>query len=105
MAIGFVVEVAFASVCIVLASALVWQARRIGDAATIRQDLDTVDKKLENLSEIVTSYIKRDAQRVSAAVQRAKKTAPQETEVDTPEETMIRTPEDIVKVFEKRHGQ
>lgn len=91
---ALVVAGAFLSVGVVLALALVWQGRRIGDVATVRADLDTLRAEHRNLDEIFESYRTRNAQRVSSAVQRSKK----ETE-ESPAPPPIVSRDDIVRRF------
>jgi hypothetical protein len=58
---------------VVLACLLVWTGRRVGDVSDVRADLATLSAQHRNLDEIFESYRKRDAQRVSTSVRRAKK--------------------------------
>lgn len=90
---------ALLSGAIVLACILIWTARRIGDVSTIREDLSTLRADHRNLDEIFESYRKRDAQRVSTVVQRAKKTQSEEEEAPAPR---LVTREDIVALYERQ---
>lgn len=95
MVIACGVALAFLSIGIVLAIALLWSGRRVGDVATVRADLDTLRTMHRNLDEIFTSYTKRDAQRESTASKRAKKIEQEET----PAAPQIASRDDIVRVF------
>jgi flagellar basal body-associated protein FliL len=94
--IVLVLGVALLSTALVLGALLVWTARRIGDANEVRSDLSTLRTDHRNLDEIFESYRKRDAQRVSTSVQRAKKN--EETEL---EEKAPLTREGIVELFQR----
>jgi hypothetical protein len=89
---------ALSCAAIVLGFLLVWTARRIGDVSTIREDLSTLRADHRNLDEIFESYRKRDAQRVSTVVQRAKKETVSEEDPPAP----IMTREDIVSLYERK---
>jgi ribosomal 50S subunit-associated protein YjgA (DUF615 family) len=72
----------------------------VGDVSNVRADLSTLNAQHRNLDEIFESYRKRDAQRVSTSVRRAKK---EETDSEDPAQTtLFQTAEDIVKTFEGR---
>lgn len=94
---------------ILLAVAVVWTGRRIGDASEIRGMVHTVDTKIENLSEMFESYRKRDAQRESTAAKRTRTTTvratdQEEKEVVPEESSVIRSGDDVLKLFERQGG-
>jgi hypothetical protein len=64
----------------VLSVALLWTGRRVADAFKLQGALDTLRKEHRNLDEIFEAYRKRDAQRVSTATQRRKKSEAEELE-------------------------
>jgi hypothetical protein len=96
----FVLGAALLSAALVLAFALLWTARRVGDSQQFQGQLDSIRTEVKNLDDFLESYRKRDAQRVSTIVQRAKKNGAQQSEVPPFISEMSR--DDLVKAYDER---
>lgn len=96
---------------LILSALLLWAGRRYMEAAalhgeltTVRNNLSTLRKDHNNLDEIFESYRKRDAVRVSNAVQRRKKAEQQEENEQPPDSVEFKSGDDVVRYWKARNG-